>query len=425
MRELLHKYAELDLDAVFEKFYDTMLSEKDFSSFFKDDEQIKSLVFRQKKFLLESITVSDEELKLRYIKLGELHYDIKLPYIDFMAGINILQEGMVHAIAEFGQPLELLDATSNFFKMVRALTAKGYLNRMLEADIRDIDLYLAQVKRAAEVDVTLSTERMIWLKNVIFAIKVENRAAAPVLHLPEDILNAIRVVTQGDNLLMDYVTNIAGRMEVDARNIFYFLDRSSYEEVLPLYQELMSIYKLALMLTNVVTIASTNSLVQALSKDALTGMLTRHALRPVFRRELTIAAAGQYEISLIMFDVDHFKAVNDTYGHAAGDEVLAKVAGIAMETIRATDFSFRLGGEEFMLLLKGASHKVALSQAEMMRQEIEKQPFEFDGQKHPVTASFGVVTFAAPFDITYETMIEYADKKMYEAKHNGRNRVSY
>jgi diguanylate cyclase (GGDEF)-like protein len=425
MRELLHKYAELDLDAVFKKFYDTMLSDKDFSSFFKDDEQIRSLIVRQKKFLLDSITVSDEELKARYIKIGELHYGIKLPYVDFMASIDVLQEGLIHAIAEFSQPLQLLEVTAGFFKSVRAFAAKGYLNKMLEADIRDIDFYLAQVQRTAEIDVSLSTERMIWLKNVIFAIKVENRAAAPLLHLPSEVLEAIKIATRGDHTLINYVTEIASRMEVDARNIFYFLDRSSYEEVLPLYQELMSIYKLALMLTNVVTIAATNSLVQALSKDEITGMLTRHALRPVFRRELTISTSGQYDIALIMLDIDHFKQVNDTFGHAAGDAVLGKVAHIVTETIRATDFAFRMGGEEFLLILKGASQKVALAQAELMRQEIEKTPFEFNGQQHQITASFGVVAFTPPFAETYEKMIEIADEKMYASKHNGRNRVSF
>ncbi len=424
MRELLHKYAELDLDAVFEKFYDVMLSDKDFSGFFKDKEQVKSLVVRQKQFLLDSITLSNEELKARYLMLGERHYDLKLPYVDFMASINVLQEGFAHAIAEFGQPLELLDATAQFFKMIRAYTAKGYLNRMLNADIRDIDLYLAQVERTAEVDISLSTERMIWLKNVIFAIKVENRAAAPALNLPAEVLDAIKVATQGDQMLMGYVTEIATRMETDARNIFYFLERSSYEEVLPLYQELMSIYKLALMLTNVVTIAFTNSLVHTLNKDALTGMLTRHALRPIFRRELTIAMAGNYELSLIMFDIDYFKTVNDTFGHAAGDQVLSAVARIAIETKRATDFAFRLGGEEFLLVLKGASQKVALSQAELIRQEIEKMQFEFNGKQHRVTASFGVVTFAPPFEIPYEKMIEISDGKMYESKRHGRNQVT-
>lgn len=425
MREMLHKYAELDLDAVFVKFYDAMLSNKDFSSFFRDEAQIKALVVRQKQFLLESITVSDEELKTRYVKLGELHYDLKLPYVDYMSAVDLLQEGMIHAIVEFGQPIELLEATALFFKMIRAFTAKGYLNRMLESDMRDIDLYLAQVQRAAEVDTSLSTERMLWLKNVIFAIKVENRAAAPALHLPAEELEAIKVATQGDQALMNYVLDISARMEVDARNIFYFLDRHSYEEVLPLYNDLTNIYKLSLMLTNVVTIASTNLLVRTLSKDALTGMLTRHALRPVFHRELSIATAGQYEISFIMLDVDHFKVVNDTYGHACGDAVLVKIATIVAETIRATDYAFRMGGEEFLLVLKGASLKVTLNQAEVMRKAIEAAEFEFNGIKTRITASFGVATFAAPFEVGYEKMIALADAKLYESKHNGRNRVSH
>lgn len=425
MRELLRKYAKLDLDAVFEKFYDTMLSDRDFSIFFKDEEQIRSLVVRQKEFLLQSIVESDDEIKARYIKLGELHYEIRIPYVDYMAGVDILQDGLIRAIAELGQPLELLEETSTFFRLIRTYSAKGYLNKMLDADIHDIDLYLSHMQRAAEVDISLSTERMIWLKNVIFAIKVENRAAAPLLHMPTETIEAIKTITHNDEVLVNYVSEIASRMEVDAKNIFYFLDRHSYLEVLPLYQELMSIYKLALMLTNVVTIASTNSMVQALSKDALTGMLTRHALKPVFRRELAIAAAGQYEISLIMVDIDNFKLVNDTFGHASGDEVLTKVARIAAETIRATDFVFRLGGEEFLIVLKGASQKVALGQAELIRQEIKKTPFEFDGKRHQVTASFGVVTFIPPFEVTYEAMINIADEKMYDAKHAGRNRVSF
>jgi len=425
MRELLHKYAELDLDAVFEKFYDTILSNKDFSSFFKDDAQIKSLVVRQKKFLLESITVSDEELKSRYVKLGEMHYDINLPYVDYMASVDLLQEGMIHAIIEFKQPLELLEATSTFFKMIRAFSAKGYLNRMLEVDIRDIDLYLTQVQRAAEVDTTLSSERMIWLKSVISAIKAEDRTVAPELQIPANVLDAIKAATQGDQMLMNYVVDISSRMEVDARNIFYFLDRHSYEEVLPLYSDLTNIYKLSLMLTNVVTIASTNLLVKTLSKDALTGMLTRHALRPVFHRELSIATAGQYEVSFIMFDIDHFKLVNDTYGHASGDVVLARVANIVAETIRATDYSFRMGGEEFLLVLKGASLKVTLNQAEVLRRAIEAVEFEFKGLKTRVTASFGVASFAAPFEVSYEKMIAVADEKLYDSKRNGRNRVSF
>lgn len=422
MKYRLQKYAELDLDAIFWQFYDTMLSNKDFSVFFENDEQIRSLVARQKQFLLESIPMAEEEIKRRYIGLGELHYQIKLPYVDFMAGLGILEQGMIHAVISHEESVEMLEMTFHFFKLIRAFTAKGYLNKMLEADIEDIDLYLSHVQRASEIDTLLVTERVIWLKKVIHAIKTENRAAAPPLNLPPEIVDTIQASTD-DPMLVGYAVEIATRMELNARNMFYFLEKRSYEEVLPLYRELMSIYKLTLMLTSVVTIASTNLLVETLTKDKLTGMLTRHSFATILSRELSIATAAQYQLAFIMIDIDHFKQVNDCYGHAAGDEVLAKVAHTAAASIRATDYAFRLGGEEFLLVLKGASLAVANSQAELIRQQVENLSLEFDGQQHHVTASFGVAAFGTPFNQTYEQMLEAADQKLYAAKTAGRNRV--
>ncbi|MBI1173940.1 MAG: diguanylate cyclase [Sideroxydans sp.] len=424
MKQLIRKYAELDLDALFEKFYDKILSSKDLSGFFRDEAHIRSLIERQKAFLLDTITASDEDVRERYITLGEMHYELKVPYVDYVFGMHLLEEGLIHSIVAHGEPVALMDATFHFFKQVRAYTAKGYLNKMLKADIADIDLYLTHVQRASDIDTALAIERMIWLKNVLFAIKMENRKAAPALHMPAETIEAVKMATHGDQVLLDYALDIAGRMELDARNIFFFIETHSYEEVLPLYRDLLSIYKLSLMLTNVVTIASSNSLVKKLTKDQLTGMLTRHSLHPMLRREALLAETEQYALSLVMMDIDHFKRINDQYGHLAGDEVLARVAHAASDTIRATDFAFRLGGEEFLLVLKGASNKLAASQAEAIREEVEQLQFEFSGKPYTVTASFGVATFTAPFELSYEQMLEEADRKLYESKNNGRNCVS-
>ena len=98
LRDKLKKYAELDLDAIFEEFYDSMLSTPDFSVFFKDQEQIKSLISRQKKFLLATMTSDDEVIKQRYIALGEMHHSLNIPYIDYMAGMGILERGIIRSI---------------------------------------------------------------------------------------------------------------------------------------------------------------------------------------------------------------------------------------------------------------------------------------------------------------------------------------
>jgi|GEM_PF-2330537 len=258
MKYKLQKYAEIDLDALFENFYDTMLSTPDFSGFFKDQAQIRSLIKRQKQFLLDTIPLTDEEIKKRYITLGEYHDQIKVPFVDYLAGLRILEQGLIQALLVRNEPLEILEITFHFFKLIRSATAKGYLNKLLESDIEDINHYLAHVQRTSEIDTILATDRVIWLKNVIIAIKYEDRAAAPAPQIPQDIIDTIMTSVKGDAALARYAIEMADRMEMTARNIFYFLDRGSYEEVLPLYRELMSIYKLTLMLTNLATLASSD-----------------------------------------------------------------------------------------------------------------------------------------------------------------------
>lgn len=419
----LQKYAGLNMGAIFKEFYDVMLSTPDFAVFFVDDAQIQSLIIRQEKFLLDSFTLDNSEIKSRYIKLGEMHFDINIPYADYMAGMNILETGIINAVARQNESDDLLAFTLQFFKQIRAYTAKGYLNKMLVSDINDIDLYLGHVQRSSDIDTLLATERVIWLKNVIKAIQLEDRSAAPDLYLPIEILSVIKSSTDGDPKLAAYASEVSSRMETNARNVFYFIENGGYEEVLPLYRELMSIYKLTLMLTNVVTIASTNSIVKSLTKDMLTGLLTRYSFNAIINRELSIAAAGQYQLAFIMVDIDHFKDINDKYGHAVGDDVLSHIARSAAESIRATDYGFRMGGEEFLFILKGAPHGVAVAQAEIMRSAIEKLEFTFDNEPVGVTVSAGVAVFGPGFDLSIDQMVEVSDKRLFIAKRNGRNRI--
>jgi diguanylate cyclase (GGDEF)-like protein len=425
LKNKLKIYSELDLDAVFEEFYDSMLSNPDFSVFFKDQEQIRSLVSRQKLFLLETMESDDDVIKQRYIALGEMHHRINVPYIDFMAGMGILERGIIHSIVLQNTQRGLLDFSFQFFHQIRAFTAKGYLNKMLGDDIADIDLYLSHVNRATEIDTLLATERIIWLKNILHSIKTGNRSTAPSFTMPEGIANQISDATKDDPVLLKYTDDIATRMEINARNLFFFLEKESYEEVLPLYRELMSIYKLTLMLTSVVTIASTNSIVEALSRDKLTGLLTRRTYESIMSKALEIATVDKYGLSFVMIDIDSFKRINDQYGHATGDRVLSEVANILSNSIRATDYAFRLGGDEFLLLLKGAPYSVATMLAEQMRKQIEDFSFTTTNQDiFSITASFGISCFAPPFSLSVAEMVAASDKNLYLSKEKGRNIVS-
>jgi diguanylate cyclase (GGDEF)-like protein len=418
------KVIEHDLDQIFDTFYNQMLANRDFSIFFKDDEQIQSLITRQKTYFIKSLSMNEEQLKDMYTPLGEMHYDMKLPYVDFSAGVTIMEEGILRVISRHQAPEELLDGAFHFFKLIRGFTAKGYLNRMLDDDSRDIDLYLENVRRSAEIDTLFATERIIWLKNLIFSIKIENRAAAPPLQLPQQVVDSVKATIHDDPALLHYINEIVSRLEINATNVFFFIENRSYEEVLTLYRELMSLYKLCLMITNVMTIAVSSSAISALNKDSLTGLLNRSSLDAIIDREIAIAIASDYPLSFIVMDLDHFKDVNDTYGHHAGDEVLQTVAEIAHLTIRSTDFAFRIGGEEFLFILKGASEQVTAAQAELIRQKIEKKNFVHDKINYSVTASFGVTTFQRPFSLSFASMLKETDRKLYTSKRNGRNQVT-
>ncbi len=151
--------------------------------------------------------------------------------------------------------------------------------------------------------------------------------------------------------------------------------------------------------------------------DQLTGCLNRHALDA---RIIELEEQGQRtksSLSVVMFDLDHFKSVNDEYGHAFGDRVLEHVSYVTRKYLRRFELVYRLGGEEFAILLPGASLPVAASMAERIRQGIESSPI--DGVS--VTASFGVTCCEAPFGV--ETTIDLADRRLYVAKATGRNCV--
>ncbi|MDP1690304.1 MAG: GGDEF domain-containing protein [bacterium] len=162
--------------------------------------------------------------------------------------------------------------------------------------------------------------------------------------------------------------------------------------------------------------------------DHLTGLKNRKFFEHELEQALKNIRRGAEEhhmrlkeVSLISIDLDFFKQVNDTFGHQAGDEVLRKVSMLLKASVRETDVAARLGGEELMLLLRGATVDTAARHAEELRAEIEQLTFDaYPNLK--VTASFGVVSSEGS-DNKAETLMKNADVELYRAKHSGRNRV--
>lgn len=165
------------------------------------------------------------------------------------------------------------------------------------------------------------------------------------------------------------------------------------------------------------SLAERTSLEEAVNHDALTGALNRHAL-PIVERRLLRSSQAEPPSFLLMVDVDHFKAVNDTLGHAVGDQVLRSIALAMRNILRPEDSVMRWGGEEFLVCLPNTQHDDALLVAEKLRRAIT----DLDGPA-PVTASVGMTEVLAGRDLAES--IDLADKAMLQAKAAGRNRVVF
>jgi two-component system cell cycle response regulator len=158
--------------------------------------------------------------------------------------------------------------------------------------------------------------------------------------------------------------------------------------------------------------------------DSLTGLYNRRYLETHYEELSRDLHGGGKPISILIMDADHFKLVNDDYGHAAGDQVLRGLAHRIMAGIRGFETAIRLGGEEFVVLMPNVDGRSAFIAANRLREMIEASPFQIseDGQTLAVTMSIGVATGVAG-EVPLEGLLERADQALYTAKNGGRNRV--
>ncbi|RMG68533.1 MAG: sensor domain-containing diguanylate cyclase, partial [Nitrospirae bacterium] len=171
------------------------------------------------------------------------------------------------------------------------------------------------------------------------------------------------------------------------------------------------------------TISLQNELSKLAKTDGLTGLYNHRVFQERLKEEIMRAQRYKKRLFLLMADIDHFKRINDTYGHQTGDRVLKTVAEIIRKSVRQLDFPARYGGEEFALLLPETDCENAFKVGERIRKAIEEHEFRLDnGETFKLTISIGIACY--PFDSRdREELVKMADSALYHAKESGRNRV--
>lgn len=159
------------------------------------------------------------------------------------------------------------------------------------------------------------------------------------------------------------------------------------------------------------------------SKDTLTGALNRRKFNLILKQEIGFAKHDKQKLSLMLLDIDHFKAINDNYGHAGGDQVLRDFYDVCFNSVKSSDIVARIGGEEFAILMPETSKQQAQSIAERLRHNISELTVEYGQEKINLTVSIGLAQWHQADSFNSGEFIAHTDKLLYKAKNNGRNCV--
>jgi len=160
-------------------------------------------------------------------------------------------------------------------------------------------------------------------------------------------------------------------------------------------------------------------------RDPLTQAYNKRFFNEQLEKDFSHAQRHRLPLSLIMLDVDHFKSINDTHGHPAGDHVLQRLAATIMASLRTEDAFSRVGGEEFAVIMRDCTEPEAMQLAERLRRLVASTQFVYGGKTLPVTISLGVSSFDPARHPRITELVEEADRCLYEAKRRGRNRACH
>lgn len=413
-----------NIDGLVARFYENFLRDEEASAFLSHSVVHERLSHSLRKWLLDLIEADPhsglDAFDARQIKIGEIHARLKIPNHLVMEGMGLLKTEIACKVAELdlesastAHTLILLDEIIDYAMRLMSAAYVSDTKRRVQTDEAFRLLSLGQ-----DINLERETQRatlMEWSQSVLFNLLGHGSNSAPGYLVASPFGLWVRhrgaLLFQG-SLILESIEKLIGEIDGEALRSIDGNQPASVAE----FQRRIEEIKFLL-----------NDLFQAAAsvengRDPLTRALNRRFLPSVLGREITLAKNAKTPLSVLMLDVDHFKAINDRYGHAVGDIVLRHTAELLLNAVRPSDFVFRYGGEEFLIVLVETDRTEACAIAERIRQQLAEQEVSVrDRDVLSVTASIGVATYEGHPD--YEYLVDAADKALYRAKKEGRNRV--
>ncbi|WP_414471072.1 diguanylate cyclase [Microvirga sp. M2] len=418
-------------DSLVKLFYDTLLADEAASAFLSHSTVHNRLSLSLRNWLLELLHArwdnDPSAFDERQRAIGDVHARIKIPIHLVLQGASLIKEAVSAHLVKLDLPREvlaeaiiLLDQRIDY---AMRLMSQAYVSGMA----RRAQLDEAFKLFALGQDITLERESqraalMEWSQSVLFSLFGSQAGAdlKPICSSPFGLWLHHRASVMFQDV--PALESIESAMQQVDKVLLPKIEEAratngpDLTETLGRLQALIEQMKflLADLFQSVAGLEN--------GRDPLTRTLNRRFLPSILSREISIAGKNGSPFTILMIDVDHFKQINDRWGHSAGDMVLRQVAEAVLDTVRLSDFVFRYGGEEFLVALVETAAEPGFTVAERIREALMSREMHLpDGTHLTVTASIGVAAHEGHPDYAY--LIEAADQALYQAKERGRNRT--
>ncbi len=365
----------------------------------------------------DGILMDNQSKKRIFYKLGREYYNKYVHFYTLIDAIDFIEERVLSALNFCS--VELLDFIWNYFEFVKNQIAYGYLISMVNSDKGLIRKELKTVKGKSIELKDLLREYLIWANKIsedIKKLRVSQKSYTdfvPILNIKNKKLSKF---FKNEDLLT--LKDVHNRLVNTAFIIYTAISHRKFIILALAYMEYIKL------ISKFISLASVNLAVKYSEEnklDPLTGVFNRRALDIIFPSQFQIAKISNKPLSIGIIDIDNFKNINDTYGHIVGDCILKRLSEELRKSLRESDFIFRYGGEEFLILFPFTKKEKA---CELLNEFLNKlKTRSISCLSNIIKVSFsGGVEDIDDNDNTFE-MIENADKKLYEAKRSGKGKV--
>ncbi|WP_333497867.1 diguanylate cyclase [Kluyvera sp. CHPC 1.2972] len=431
IRTLAAEIAVANAHALCAEFYKVVLADPHAEEFLSNEQVEKQLKSALEKWIIDILSCKEEDID-RLIEaqhtVAEVHARIGIPVELVEMGFRVLKKILYPAITYSSQAsadkLQIYHFAINSIDLAMEVMSRAFSFSESSLSKEDENYRIFSLLENAEEEKERQIATLLtWELDIIYKIVLDSDLgnSMPLSqsdfglwfnHKGRHYFSGIAEVGHISRLMQDFDGVIHALSAGDKslgnkaqRNKFLIQLRSTVSQILTLLRELFEEVSR-----------------HEVGMDVLTKLLNRRFLPTIFKREIVHANRVGTPLSILVIDVDKFKTINDTWGHNTGDDILRRVSQVFYDNVRSSDYVFRYGGDEFIIVLTEASPADTLRTAERIRSRVEKTKVKApDGNDIPLSLSIGAAMFNGHPD--YERLIQLADEALYIAKKRGRNCV--